>query len=54
MQTKITERKNNESHLVYKNSEIRICVICGYNKIDSYEFGVSCEECGALFGRSKC
>ncbi len=54
MEQEIIYKKNNNGNLIYKNSKIRICLICGNNKIDSFEFGVSCEECGTLFGRSKC
>jgi len=54
MQPEIIERKNKNQNLAYKNSQIKICIVCGYDKIESYEFGVSCEDCGALFGRLKC
>ncbi len=47
-------RRTNDESSVYLNQNIKICIICGYDKIDSFEFGVSCEECGASFGRSKC
>ncbi|MFB5632318.1 MAG: hypothetical protein ACE5Q9_03205 [Nitrosopumilus sp.] len=37
-----------------KNKDVRICISCGSLQIDSYEFGISCEDCGALIGREKC
>jgi hypothetical protein len=54
MQLEIIERRINHKDLVYKNLKIRICIICGYDKIESYEYGVSCEDCGTSFGRLKC
>ena len=51
-QNKSNKRKKNQ--LIYFNPKILICIDCGNDKIESYEFGVSCEECGAFFGRSKC
>lgn len=45
--------KEKTDELVYMHPEIRICLICGNDKIESHEFGISCEECGTLFGRSK-
>ncbi len=54
MQQELIQRKNNHQGLVYKNLEIRICIICGCDKIESYEYGVSCEDCGTSFGRLKC
>jgi len=53
MQVEIIEKKTNDPKLIYKNFQIKICILCGYDKIESYEFGVSCEDCGTLFGRSK-
>ena len=53
MQVEIIKKKTNDPKLIYKNSRIKICILCGYDKIESYEFGVSCEDCGTLFGRSK-
>ena len=44
--------KEKTDELVYVNPDLKICIICGSEKIESYEFGVSCEECGTLFGRS--
>ena len=46
------QEKNSTPQIV--NQNIRICIICGYDKVESHEFGMSCEECGASFGRSKC
>ena len=54
MQPEIIKRKNTNQNFIYKNSKIKICISCGFDKIDSYEFGVSCEECGASFGRLTC
>ena len=45
--------KEKTDELVYVNPDIRICLICGDDRIESHEFGISCEECGTLFGRSK-
>jgi len=36
-----------------KNSDVLICINCGSVQIDSYEFGISCEDCGALIWREK-
>jgi len=36
------------------NQDIKICIICGCDKIESHEFGISCEDCGALLWRVKC
>ena len=47
-------QEKNKDSLVYVNSKIKICIICGNDKIESHEFGVSCEECGTTFGRTKC
>ncbi|WP_185736617.1 hypothetical protein [Candidatus Nitrosopumilus sp. SW] len=44
-------QKNNDN-LKIKNNEIRICIHCGNVKIDSYEFGISCEDCGILLWRA--
>ena len=27
---------------------LKICIECGQSKIESYEFGISCEICGIL------
>lgn len=54
MTLQLTCKKKNMGSLLYINSNIRICIICGHDKIESYEFGVSCEECGTSFGRIKC
>ena len=35
------------------NQDIKICIHCGYDNIESHEHGISCEECGTSFGRSK-
>ena len=50
MKQKLVCRKDNYS-LEYLNQDIRICIICGHDKIDYFEHGISCEECGALFRR---
>ena len=47
-------QKNKSESLEYVNPDILICIICGNEKIESYEHGVSCEDCGAFFGRVKC
>ena len=39
---KLTE----ESLLV--DSRLKICIECGQDKVESYEFGISCEICGVL------
>ena len=31
------------------NSKLKICIECGHSNVDSYEFGISCENCGSLF-----
>lgn len=54
MRQKIIENDEKKESLQITNQEIRICIICGYDNIESYEFGISCEECGALIGRRKC
>ncbi len=36
-----------------KNKDVLICINCGSLQIDSYEFGISCEDCGALIGRER-
>ncbi len=53
MKQKIVQKENSKL-LNYVNPDIRICIECGCDKIESYEHGVSCEECGAFFGREKC
>ena len=47
----ISQNQVKEGILVCKNSEVRICIICGCDKIESFEFGISCEECGSLLER---
>ena len=32
---------------------LMICTECGQSSVESYEFGISCEDCGALIGRDK-
>ncbi len=54
MQKETINQNNNNEILIYKNPQIIICLVCGNNKIDSFEFGISCEECGTSFGRLKC
>ena len=34
-----------------KNKDIKICLNCGNSKIDSHEYGISCEDCGILLWR---
>jgi predicted RNA-binding Zn-ribbon protein involved in translation (DUF1610 family) len=36
-----------------KNNDVQICISCGSLLIDSYEFGISCEDCGALIWRAE-
>ena len=43
-------QKNSE--LKIKNKDIKICINCGNSKIDSYEYGISCEDCGILLWRA--
>ena len=54
MRQEIVYAEEENSKMQIKNQDIKICIICGYDKVESHEFGISCEECGALFGRSKC
>ena len=54
MMVKINQKRENPEQLVYLNSGIKICIFCGYDKIESHEHGVSCEQCGTSFGRAKC
>jgi len=45
--------KGKTDELLYVNPDIMICLICGDDKIEFHEFGISCEECRTLSGRSK-
>lgn len=54
MKTKIIHQEKNDESLVYVNSNIKICIICGNHNIEFFEHGISCEECGTTFGRQKC
>ena len=36
-----------------KNKDVLICINCGSLQINSYEFGISCEDCGALIARER-
>jgi len=54
MRQEIVYTEEGNGNLLIKNKDIRICIICGYDKVESHEFGISCEECGAQLGRSKC
>ena len=27
---------------------LKICIECGHEKVERYEFGISCENCGVL------
>lgn len=47
-------QENKEECLQIVNPETKICIVCGYDKIESFEFGMSCEDCGTSFGRKKC
>lgn len=51
MMPKIIHQEKKENPLVCKNSNIKICIICGNDNIESFEFGISCEECGSLLVR---
>ncbi len=51
MMPKLVHQEKKEESLVCKNSNIRICTICGHDQIESFEFGISCEECGSLLER---
>ncbi|MDH3487607.1 MAG: hypothetical protein OEL82_06150 [Nitrosopumilus sp.] len=53
MRQQIIQNKEEKESLQIVNQEIRICIICGYEKIESFEFGMSCEECWVSFGRKK-
>ena len=52
MKQELVYQKENNS-LEYSNQDIKICILCGHGKIESFEHGISCEECGALFRRKK-
>ena len=54
MTVKLSYQEKNTDSLVYVNSKIKICIFCGNDKIESHEFGVSCEECGTELRRKKC
>ena len=49
--TKLILQEKKDDLLIVKNVDIRICIICGNDQIESYEFGLSCEECGTLMRR---
>lgn len=51
MMPKLTYQEKNDEPLVCKNINIRICTVCGDDRIESFEFGISCEECGSLLVR---
>ena len=53
MRQEVIQEVIEKEFLQIANPEIKICIICGYDKIESYEFGISCEECGTSFGRKK-
>lgn len=42
-----------KNDLEIKNNDIKICINCGNSKIDSYEFAISCEDCGILLWRKQ-
>ena len=52
MKQELIYRKEN-NQLEYSNQNIKICIICGNDKIEYFEHGISCEECGASFRRRK-
>ena len=54
MEQKTIQKKNNNKCLVYLNANIKICLMCGNSDVEFLEYGVSCEECGTTFGRTKC
>lgn len=54
MLVKLCAQEKEDDPLICKNLNIRICTICGHDKIESFEFGISCEECGSLLERLKC
>ena len=39
----------------YLGPKVRICTECGEKKVDIYEYGISCESCGAgfVFGQGR-
>jgi len=41
------DMRNTEKQLLV-NCNLKICIECGYSHIEQYEFGLSCENCGAL------
>lgn len=53
MRQEIIQEMIEEEFLQIVNPEIKICIVCGYDKIESFEFGMSCEDCGTSFGRKK-
>ncbi len=46
-------QENKEEFLQIVNPEIKICIVCRYDKIESFEFGMSCEDYETSFGRRK-
>lgn len=49
MKQELIQKNNNE--LKIKNKDIKICINRGNLKIDSHEYGISCEDCGILLWR---
>lgn len=49
MKQKLVQK--NKTELKIKNNDIKICINCGNSKIDSHEYGISCEDCGILLWR---
>ena len=49
MNQELVQRDKNE--LKVKNKHVKICINCGNSKIESHEFGISCEDCGILLWR---
>jgi hypothetical protein len=44
--TKVNYNRTEKNLLV--DPRLKICVECGYPKVDYYEFGISCENCGVF------
>ena len=47
----LSQMESNGDTLICKNLDVKICLICGCEKIEFFEFGISCEECGSLLER---
>ena len=50
-----TLRSEKTKEKFYLGSKVRICTECGEESVDVYEYGISCESCGAgfVFGKDR-